>query len=166
MSKTTENYGRLCNQIIRNLALSILAEKYDLYVEYSNYDNINNKLGIGLFVGNKKYDKTVSITTNNYMNYFNNNIKNNSNFNVMKHFFQSEEITSILHNHLNNKKKNIIDKNPYKERYENNNDVFLHIRLTDAKQFTVGIEYYLNCITLLDYDNKYIGSYNINDDLI
>ena len=43
MSKTTNNNGRLCNQIIRNLALSILAKKYDLYVEYSNYDNINNK---------------------------------------------------------------------------------------------------------------------------
>ena len=42
MSKTTNRNGKLCNQIIRNLALSILAEKYDLYVEYSNYDNINN----------------------------------------------------------------------------------------------------------------------------
>ena len=77
MSKTTGGNGRLCNQIIRNLALSILAEKYDLYVEYSNYDNINNKLGIELFVGNKKHDKTVTINNNNYMNYFNNNIKNN-----------------------------------------------------------------------------------------
>ena len=44
MSKTTCGRGRLCNQIIRNLSLSILAKKYDLYVEYSNYDNINNKL--------------------------------------------------------------------------------------------------------------------------
>ena len=44
MSITTEYNGRLCNQVIRNLALSILAEKYDLYVEYSNYNNINNKL--------------------------------------------------------------------------------------------------------------------------
>ena len=49
MSKTTEDGGRLCNQIVRNLALSILAEKYDLYVAYSSYDNINNKLGIELF---------------------------------------------------------------------------------------------------------------------
>lgn len=57
MSKTTNCNGRLCNQIIRNLALSILAEKYDLYVEYSNYDNINNKLGIELFIGNKNMIK-------------------------------------------------------------------------------------------------------------
>ena len=33
--------GRLCNNIIRNLALSVLAEKYDLYARYSYYDAIN-----------------------------------------------------------------------------------------------------------------------------
>ena len=165
MSKTTESSGRLCNQIIRNLALNILAEKYDLYVEYSNYDNIN-KLGIELYVGKKKYDKTVLINNNNYMNYFNNNIKNNSNFNFMTDYFQSEEITTILHNNLINNKKNIIDKNPYKERYKNNNDIFLHIRLTDTKKYNVGIEYYIHCINLLNYDNIYIGSDDFNDDLI
>ena len=166
MSKTTGGNGRLCNQIIRNLALSILAEKYDLYVEYSNYDNINNKLGIELFVGNKKHDKTVTINNNNYMNYFNNNIKNNYNFNFMKAYFQTEEITTILHKHLTNKMKNIIDKNPYKERYKNNNDIFLHIRLSDAKQWNVGIDYYIHCINSLKYDNIYIGSDNFNDELI
>ena len=113
MSKTHKR-GRLGNQIIRNLALSILAEKYDLYVEYSSYNDINNKLGIELFVGNKKYDKTVVVNNNNYMDYYNNNIKNDANFDFMKDFFQSEEITTILYNHLNNKMKNKINKNPYK----------------------------------------------------
>jgi hypothetical protein len=112
MSKTTENNGRLCNQVIRNLALSILAEKYDLHVEYSNYDNINNKLGIKLFIGNKKYDKNVLINNHNYMNYYLNNIKNDANFNCMSAYFQNEEITTILHNYLIGKKKHIIDKNP------------------------------------------------------
>jgi hypothetical protein len=165
MSKTHKR-GRLGNQIIRNLALSILAEKYDLYVEYSSYNDINNKLGIELFVGNKKYDKTVVVNNNNYMDYYNNNIKNDANFDFMKDFFQSEEITTILYNHLNNKMINIINKNPYKERYKNNNDLFLHIRLGDAKEWNVGIEYYIHCINLLKYDYIYIGSDNLNDDLI
>ena len=160
MSKTTIKNGRLCNQIIRNLSLSILAEKYDLYVEYSNYDNINNKLGIKLFVGNNKYDETIIISNDNYMNYFNNNIKNNANFDFMKDYFQSEEITTMLHNYLTNNMKDIIDKNPYKERYKNNNDIFLHIRLDDAKGWNAGIEYYIHCINLLihESDNIYIGS--------
>lgn len=84
MSKTTETNGRLGNQIIRNLSLSILAKKYDLYVDYSNYDNINNKLGIELFVGNKKHSKTITIYNNDYMNYYNNNIKNDANFKMKK----------------------------------------------------------------------------------
>ena len=166
MSITTERNGRLCNQIIRNLALSILAKKYDLYVEYANYDNINNKLGIELFVGNKKYDKTILINDNNYMDYFNNNIKNDANFNFMRNYFQIEEITNILQNHLINNMKNIMDKNPYKERYKNNNDLFLHIRLTDAKQWNVGIDYFIHCINTIKYDNIYIGSDNFNDELI
>ena len=168
MSKTTIKNGRLCNQIIRNLSLSILAEKYDLYVEYSNYDNINNKLGIKLFVGNNKYDETIIISNDNYMNYFNNNIKNNANFDFMKDYFQSEEITTMLHNYLTNNMKDIIDKNPYKERYKNNNDIFLHIRLDDAKGWNVGIEYYIHCINLLihESDNIYIGSDDFEDHLI
>ena len=168
MSETTVGNGRLCNQIIRNLALSILAEKYDLYVEYSNYDNINNKLGIELFIGNKKYDKTVSINDDNYMNYFNNNIKNNANFDFTRNYFQTEEITTILYNHLTNNRKNIIDKNPYKERYNNNNDIFLHIRLGDVRDLglTLEIDYYIHCIKSLKYDNIYIGSNDFNDELI
>ena len=166
MSETTDNNGRLCNQIIRNLALSLLATKYDLYVKYSNYENINNKLGIELFVGNNKYDKTISINCNNYMNYFNNKIENNANFNFMNDYFQNEEITTTLHSHLMNAMENIIDKNPYKERYKQNNDIFLHIRLTDAKEWNVGLDYYIHCINLLKYDNIYIGSDNFNDNLI
>lgn len=166
MSKTTDGNGRLCNTIIRNLALSILAKKYDLYVEYFNYDEINNILGIKLFIGNKKYDKTVSINENTYMKYFNNNIKNNANFDFNHHYFQSKKITTILHNRLTNNKKNIIDKNPYKKRYKNNNDIFIHIRLGDAKTWGLGIDYFVHCINSLQYDNIYIGSDSFNDNLI
>ena len=40
MSTTTSLNGRLGNQIIRNLAVSIIAEKHNLYVNYCNYDLI------------------------------------------------------------------------------------------------------------------------------
>lgn len=169
MSRTT-NYGRLCNQIIRNLALSILAEKYDLYVEYSSYDTINNSLGINLFVGNNIHDNGVSINCGNYMNYYNNYIERKSNFCFMKDFFQNEEITTILCKHLRDNSKNIIDKNPYAERYENNNDLFIHIRLGDVIHKNVGIEYYSYCIDFIlrekNCDNIYVGSDSLNDNMI
>ena len=93
-------------------------------------------------------------------------IKIDYNFDFMSGYFQSEEITTILQTHLIGKMKNIIDKNPYKERYNNNNDIFLHIRLTDVIRFNVGIDYYIHCIKFLKYDNIYIGSDDFSDDLI
>ena len=49
MTETSDYVGRLGNQIIRNLAVSLIAEKHNLYVKYSSYDLINS-LGIELFV--------------------------------------------------------------------------------------------------------------------
>jgi hypothetical protein len=65
MTSTTSNWGRLGNQIIRNLAVSFVAEKYDLKVNYSNSDLIRG-LGIELYSGNKEYDNTIELTDKNY----------------------------------------------------------------------------------------------------
>ena len=40
----------------------------------------------------------------------------------MHDYFQTKEITNILYNHLQLNKKHIMDKNPYKFCYKNNND--------------------------------------------
>lgn len=49
MTHTGSN-GRLGNQIIRNLAVSLIAEKHDLHVNYYN-DRLIRELGIELFCG-------------------------------------------------------------------------------------------------------------------
>lgn len=168
MSFTTTKNGRLCNQIIRNLALSLIAEKNNLYVEYSNFDEINNKLGIILFVGKNKYQETKDIKNNNYMEYFQSKTDIKCNLNFMHDFFQNKEITNILYNHLQLNKQHIMDKNPYNLRYKNNNDVFLHIRLTDTKRFNPGTKYYEKCLRIItnEYDNIYISSDDFNHILI
>lgn len=168
MSFTLNKNGRLCNQIIRNLALSLIAEKNNLYVTYSNFDIINNKLGIPLFVGTNKYDNTETVTNNNYMKYFQSKSAIKCNLDFMHDYFQSKEITNILYNNLQLNQKHIMEKNPYKFRYKNNNDVFLHIRLTDAKSYNPGMDYYEKCLDIIinQYDNIYIGSDNFNDILI
>mgnify|MGYP003706964219 CR=1 FL=1 len=168
MSFTTSGNGQLCNQIIRNLALSLIAEKNNLYVTYSNFDKINNKLGIILFVGKNKYHNTEIIGGGDYMEYFQSKSAIKCNLNFMHGYFQNKQITNILYNHLRLNKKHIMDKNPYKFRYKNNNDVFLHIRLTDAVDFNPGMNYYDKCINIIvnEYDNIYIGSDDFNHILI
>ena len=48
-------------------SLSIIAEKNDLHVEYSNYNNINNRLGVTLFIGKNKYSNTTNVTDYTYL---------------------------------------------------------------------------------------------------
>ena len=55
---TTRPKGRLGNQIIRNIAVSLVAEKYNLRAKYCSEQLINN-LGIKLFSGNMSFRRTI-----------------------------------------------------------------------------------------------------------
>ena len=70
-SITGEGYnGRLGNQVIRNLAVSLLAEKHNLKVNYWNND-LMYKLGITLFSGINSYECTKRLTDDNYFATYN-----------------------------------------------------------------------------------------------
>lgn len=155
---TTGNNGRLGNQIIRNLAVSLLAEKYNLKVNYYNNDLIN-KLGIKLFNGSNSYESIQNLTDDNYFTIYN---SNNLNYNLEPNgnYFQTKEITNFLYKYLHSDKvkSNIIENNPFKERYNNNNDLFIHIRLTDVEIFNPGISYYINAIKNIKFDKLVIST--------
>lgn len=72
----------------------------------------------------------------------------NDNLDPNEHFFQTKEIIKILYNHLHTEpiKYRIMNMNPFNYRYNNNNDLYIHVRLTDAAHFNPGIKYYLNAI--------------------
>jgi hypothetical protein len=156
---STTNYnGRLGNQIIRNLALSIIAEKFDLHVSYYNNEMID-ELGIKLFSGNRIFNNTVTLDDDNYFSIYNSHVLENNldpNFN----YFQTKEITNFLYNYLHSDKikSNIIDKNPFNDRYNSNNDLFIHVRLTDAAHNNPGANYYIKTIESIEYNNLYISS--------
>jgi hypothetical protein len=166
MTTTTGNNGRLGNQIIRNLAVSLIAEKHDINVQYYNKDLIH-LLGICLYSGNKTYDHCRSLNDDNYFTIYNcDNV--NYNLDANKNYFQTKEITNFIYDylHMDSIKTNIIEKNPYKMRYKLNNDLFIHIRLTDVSHFNPGINYYLNAIKNIAFDNLYISSDDINHTII
>jgi hypothetical protein len=146
MTNTTNGIGRLCNHIIRNLAVSLIAEKHDLNVKYGNHELIK-KLGIELFCGKKTYDKYIKLTDDNYFSVYSYTALT-SNLNSNTNFFQTREISNMLYNYLqsDNIKKNIINKNPFTHRYNQNNDLYIHVRLTDTAHLNPGVDYYLNTI--------------------
>ena len=148
MTSTTKDNGRLCNQIIRNIAVSIIAQKHNLLVNYCNNTSFI-ELGIFLFTGSKIFENTILLTDTNYFNILNSNdLKYNLNPN--ENYFQTKEITNLLYEYLNSEpiKNNIINNNKYKERYNNNNDLFVHIRLDDMAHNNPGLYYYINTINL------------------
>ena len=166
MTFTVGYNGRLGNQIIRNLAVSIIAEKNNLKVDYFNKDLIHN-LGIELFSGDNTYDTIQELNNDNYFTIYNcDNL--NYNLNPNNDFFQTIEITNFLYDYLHTDiiKSKIIEKNPFKERYNNNNDLFIHIRLADVSHYNPGIHYYLNAIKNIHYEHLYISTDEINHDII
>lgn len=167
MTTTSGNNGRLCNQIIRNLAVSLIAEKNDLKVNYSSKDLIT-RLGINLFSGKNVHNKLVDLTDSNYFTIYNSdNI--NYNLNANASYFQTEEILNSLYNYLHTDKvkTNIIENNRFKKRYNSNNDVFIHIRLTDLAHASPDINYYVNAIKKIgNFDNLYIATDDKNHSII
>lgn len=91
MTSTTYNNGRFGNQIIRNLAVSFIAEKNNLKVDYANYDAINI-LGIKLFTGTNIYSDIKKLTENNYFDIYENSNLINYNLDANESFFKQKKL--------------------------------------------------------------------------
>ena len=60
-----------------------------------------------------------------------------------------------------------MEKNPYNERYNNNEDIFIHIRLTDVAHLNPGINYYIKTINTINKNfSIYISTDDINHNII
>ena len=108
MPTITRRNGRLGNQIIRNLSVSLIAQKFNLKVDYFNKDLIS-KLGINLFSGDNDYENTILLTDDNYFEVYNSeNVINNLNSN--NNYFQTKSISHFLYSYLHQEpiKLNII----------------------------------------------------------
>lgn len=158
MTTTTQHNGRLGNQIIRNLAVSFIAEKNDLYVNYASHSLIS-ELGIPLYVGKCAYDNTIRLTEDNYFSVYQNpSIK--SNLYANDNYFQTIDIVKMIYTYLRSEsvRSGIIEKNPFKHRYQSNNDLCIHIRLTDVAHHNPGLQYYLNTLSSIPFDRLYIAT--------
>ena len=125
------------------------------------------KLGISLFSGNNRYNTIIDLTDDNYISILN-GVELKNNLYVNGYFFQTKYITNLLYNYLRKEeiKSRIIEHNPFKERYNANNDVCVHVRLTDVAKYNPGINYYLHAIKSISYDTLYIATDDHKHDII
>ena len=159
VSTTIGSGGRLCNQIIRNILFSKLAKKYNLKIIYG-FEESMKKLGIDLFKdGTVIHPRTILLHDDDFLRFLNcetlqSNImgtctyfQNQANADYLKGYFKCAPI-----------KQNIMEKNKYHKRYDNNNDVFIHVRLDDAVAFNPGCDYYEKVLNGIPYDKGFISS--------
>jgi hypothetical protein len=163
MSTTVGGAGRLGNQVFRNTAVSLIAEKHNLFVSYGWNDSMK-RLGIDLFVGTKSHTNNVQLTDENYFSVLNSDKLANNVVSVAS-YFQTKEISNYIYKYFRSDpiKGKIESNNPFKGRYNTNNDVFVHIRLDDIVHMlgnlNVSVDYYLKALSLIaSYDNLYISS--------
>lgn len=156
MSKSS-GAGRFGNQLVRALALNLVARKHDLKSDYQGKAQIA-KIGIKLFSGKKVHKKTETIRDGNYISILN---RTNNAVNLRTSgYFQTRKITGLIHQYLQEEsvREDIMSGNKYKNRYGNNNDCFIHVRLGDVQRFNPGLTYYEKILKGLKYDNLYISS--------
>ena len=158
--------GRLGNQIIRNIAVSLLAEKSDLHVSYSSHELIS-QLGIDLFCGTKMHHASMELTDANYKLVYDQPFITRH-FGDIYAFFQTKEITSLIYEHLHSDhiKNKMMEKNPFRMQYQVNNDACVHIRLGDIAHFNPGLAYYQKTLSQLTFDKLYITTDQKNHDTI
>jgi hypothetical protein len=159
MTRTHGTSGRLCNHLIRNVFVSILAERINLCVDYSYYDIIT-ALGIKLFSGRNHYPTITYLNDSNIMDIINGNTLP-TNFSIKEDiYFQMNECSHYLYKYFRSDliMNRIVQKNKFMNRYKTNNDVFLHIRLGDTVEHTPGFKYYDKVLSSLNFDKGFIAS--------
>lgn len=158
--------GRLGNQIIRNIAVSLLAKMHNLHVTYSSHELIS-QLGIDLFCGTIQHRAQMELNDANYMTTYEQPFITRH-FGDIYAFFQTKEIISLIYEYLHSDhiKNKIMENNQFCTRYQNNNDVCMHIRLDDVAHFNPGINYYKKALSLLTFDQLYITTDQKNHEMI
>jgi hypothetical protein len=165
---TANGTGRFANWIFQCFAVSKIAEKHNLRIlNLFGYEKIN-QLGIVLYKGGtKQHLKTVNLNNGNFFDILNAD-KIDYNVNAAD-FFQTKEISFLLYQSLRDQKQTIMDRNLFHYRYDKNNDIFIHVRLTDATKYNPGVKYYLNAIERIKMDEDthiYIASDDLGHPII
>lgn len=169
MNTNHHHGGRLGNCLFVGVAVHLIAKRSNLKFHYKYHDKFT-KLGVELFSGEKSFDETVSLKDDNFMGFIFSEEPIYKNIHVVNNVWcQIKEYAIFLKDYLEKEeqKNKIINANAYKSRYENNNDVYVHVRLGDVapRGFSPGFDYFDKTLSALKYENGFISSDSINHPL-
>lgn len=149
---TVGSPGRFGNHFFRNSYWSVVAEKFDLKIQYS-FKNELNQIGLALYEGKKLKggDEKLEITEKNMMDVL--NMENIDKFTLYsgEFFAQTKEFCLYLREYW--RKKGLFRNIP-----KIKDSVYVHLRLDDAVQFNPGENYYCKVLDYIRGTSGYISS--------
>lgn len=171
MNNNSSGGGRFSNHFIRDLACSFIASKSNINFTYGPYREQIEDLGITLFTSSgsevKRQDGIV-LNDGNFFQYISTPIE--SNFSLENSFCQTKDFSNYIYEYLRMPeiKEKIMNKNNYNDMYNNNKDVFIHVRLGDVIELEKEnhpFEYYDNILNNMNFENGYISSDSIDNEI-
>lgn len=164
INNTNDHRARFGNLFFLNMCLHLFSLKFNLKNSYK-YAKQFNKLGINFFKGENLYKKNLLLTDNNFENLLKSDVSPSNviiNNNMWCH---TNNFCNTIKNYFdeNNLFEKVKKKNLYKTRYNNNNDLFIHLRLGDVEDKTKTIyRYYTSLIKKLEFKQGYLASDDLN----
>lgn len=159
--------GRFANAFINNMCGHFIAKKYNIRFKYAVMDKMY-RLGVFLFVeGIHSFSDcpTIVLQDPSFFEYIKDdptteNLKANFVFGYNTYCQTKEHVKHIRDYFYTNNlfERSIIPMNPYKDRYQQNNDVYIHVRLGDVIELNPGVKYYDHVLSQLSFTNGYISS--------
>ena len=167
LNNTSIHHGRFGNLFFINMAMHFISLKFNLKCNYK-YFNKFEKLGIHLHIGKNFYDNNLTLTDDNFLDIIQNETNKSNIIINNENWFQTDKFTLFLKVYFSipyNKFK-IINSNNYFKRYNNNNDLFIHMRIGDVANRTDNIKaYYEKVLSSINFTTGYISSDSIDNEL-
>ena len=156
---TTNSLGRFGNQFIRNIFVHLLAKTYKLSANYSHAEDMAS-LGLPMYSGTTSFTHSKKVNDNDVFNMILGKTRPtfNLDLDLYNTYFQSKEHSVYLNSYLRESQQAIRASNPFKDRYGSNDEVFVHLRLGDAAQWSPGYEYFHNALSRLSFSKGYLSS--------
>lgn len=159
--------GRFGNHFVRGFACNFLAKKLNLKFDYGKYYDMIKELGIEFFENGKNtypYNNTIYIDDEHFDDIFYKIMSNKNrlekNIIMFDWYYQTSKFANLLQKYFQIEEYMypVIKTNIYRERYNNNNDLFVHVRLDDVKIHNAGFEYYDKILSSIKFNRGYIAS--------
>lgn len=170
INNTCIHRARFGNLFFINMAFHFMAIKNNLKISYKYYKQFK-ELGIQFFIGDKTYEEDKYVSDTDFLTIIQckDKLEKNIVIDIKNFFCQTKEFCFFIRESFSKIfKESVIKKNIFNNRYNNNNDVFLHVRLGDVtnEKYKVGtLFYYDNILSKLVFDKGYISSDSIDHDI-